>query len=313
VSDRRDRHKDRRGRATLPESIDPKALIAAAEKEQPVLVVLTGPQVGQRILLELPALIGQDPEADLMIVDDGAEWHHASVFPKGSRWVIRDLTEEDRIEVNGKPVREAVLDDDDQILVGRTVLRFEVHDPVEQAFDEAIVERLNKDHLTGLLARRVFDFELASAVVAAQRHERCCALIVVDIDGVKTVNDRYGHEAGAGLIADVGKLIGELVGEEAIACRLGGDEFGVLMPRGGLDIARALGEGIRASVERASFAHDGAPLDVTVSVGVAVFPSHADEALDLLRRADEAMYVAKRAGGNGVHAYAAPVDGPAAR
>lgn len=309
MSDRRDRHKDRRGRATLPESIDPKALIAAAEKEQPVIVVLTGPQVGQRILLELPALIGRDPEADLMIVDDGVEWHHATVLPKGGRWVVRDLTGAERTEVNGRRVQEAVLEDDDQILVGGTVLRFELHDPVEQAFDEAIVERLTKDHLTGLLARRAFDFELASAVAAAQRHTTSCALIVADIDGVKGVNDRFGHEAGAGLIADVGQRIGELVGEDAIACRLGGDEFGVLVPRGDLAEARALGERIRASIDRASFSHDGVALDVTVSVGVAVYPDHADEALDLLRRADEAMYVAKRAGGNGVHPYAAAVDG----
>jgi len=313
VSDRRDRQKNRRGRATLPESIDPKALIAAAEKEQPVLVVLTGPQVGQRILLELPALIGQDPEADLMIVDDGVEWHHATVFPKDGVWRIRDLTGDRRTEVNERRVGEAVLADDDQILVGGTVLRFEVHDPIEQAFDEAIVERLTKDHLTGLLARRTFDIELASAVSAAQRQARSLALIVADIDGVKRVNDRYGHEAGAGLIADVGRRIGELVGDGAIACRLGGDEFGVLLPRGDLAAARALGEELRAAIDEAGFTHEGAALAVTVSVGVAVYPDHADEPLDLLRRADEAMYVAKRAGGNGVHPYAARVDGAGAR
>ncbi len=273
-----------------------------------MLVVLTGPQVGQRILLEFSALIGQDPEADLMLVDDRVEWHHAVVSPKDGGWVVCDLTGERRTEVNGMRVSELMLSDDDQIILGGTVLRFELHGPVEQAFDEAIVERLTKDDLTGLLARRTFDIELASTVSAAERNGREIALLVVDIDGVKAVNDRHGHMVGARVIATVGRSIGEVVGGDGVACRLGGDEFGVLVPGMGILAALELGERIREAVGRLRLEHDDEDLGVTVSVGVAAFPEHGAEPLQLLRRADDAMYVVKRDGGDAVGRYV-PLEG----
>ena len=299
---------ERRGRATLPDAVDLSSLLGTEKGEKPVLMVLTGPQVGQRILLEYSALIGQDPEADLMLVDDRVEWHHATVTPKDGGWVVCDLTGELRTEVNGMRVSEFMLSDDDQIILGGTVLRFELHGPVEQAFDEAIVERLTKDDLTGLLARRTFDIELASTISAAARNERELALLVVDIDGVKAVNDRHGHMVGARVIATVGRAIGANLGEGGSACRLGGDEFGVLVSGVGIEAGLALGERIRAAVTELSLEHDGAPLPVTVSVGVAAFTEHGTEPLQLVRRADDAMYVVKRDGGDAVRAYV-PFEG----
>ncbi|MCB9597128.1 MAG: diguanylate cyclase [Sandaracinaceae bacterium] len=302
-----DRKADRRGRATLPEAVDLRSLLASADRaEVPVLVVLTGPQVGQRILLESSALVGHDPEADLMLVGDGVEWHHASFSPKDGGWIVRDLTGHRRTEVNGMRVSEILLSDDDQIIIGGTVLRFELHDPVEQAYDEAIQERLTKDDLTGLLSRRTFDVTLESALAAADRHDRALALLVVDIDGVKHINDRLGHLVGAHVIREVGRRIGDLLGEDGCACRLGGDEFGVIVPGVGLAAGEAMGERIRAAVAAARIAHEGERLAVTVSVGVAAFPEHATAPLDLLRRADDAMYVVKRAGGDAVGRYVAP-------
>lgn len=296
-----DRKSDRRGRATLPEAVDVRSLIASADRPPaPVLVVLTGPQVGQRILLETRALIGRDPEADLMLVGDGVDWHHASVFPRDGEWVILDVAGDRRTSVNGMPVLEMMLSPDDQISIGRTVLRFELQGPVEQAFHEAIEERLTKDDLTGLLARRAFDLKLASALTAAERHGRPLALLVVDIDGVKDVNDRLGHLVGARVITEVGRRIGELVGPEGCACRLGGDEFGILLQGGDLAEASQMGAAICAGVRALVIPHDGENLAVTVSVGVAAFPDHAREPLALLRCADEAMYEAKRAGGDSV-------------
>ncbi len=284
--------------------MDLRSLLAGAERpEVPVLVVLTGPQVGQRILLEGPAILGGDPEADLMLVGDGVEWQHAAVFPREGGWVLRDLGAARGTEVNGMRVTEVVLCADDQISIGRTVLRFELQGPVEQAFHEAIQERITKDDLTGLLARRLFDLELASAIAAAVRHGRALALLVVDIDGVKEVNDRHGHLVGARVIAEVGRLLGALVGEDGCACRLGGDEFGVIVPGDGLAAGERMGARIREAVGAATIAHEGERLPITVSVGVAAFPAHGVEPLELLRRADDAMYAVKQAGGDAVRAY----------
>lgn len=284
-----------------------RTLLASAERPvAPVLVVLTGPQVGQRILLESKATIGRDPEADLMLVGDGVEWHHATVLPRGGEWVLVDVSGERLTALNGMPVLEAALHPDDQISIGRTVLRFELQDPVEQAFHEAIEERLSKDDLTGLLSRRAFDLKLSSAVVAAERHGRTLGLLVVDIDGVKVVNDRLGHLVGARVITAVGRAIGALVSDDGCACRLGGDEFGVLLPGVGLNAAERMGVRLRDAVRGLSIPEDGEELRVTISVGVAGFPEHGAEPLELLRRADEAMYAVKGRGGDAVGRFEPP-------
>lgn len=298
--------KDRRGRATVPEGFDTSVLgfSARSKSDKPVLVVLTGPQVGQRILLETAAMIGSDPEADLMIVGDAVDWHHAAVRPKDGAWVVVDLTGERRTEVNGMKVTELALSDDDQIILGGTVIRFEVHDAVEQAFDAAIVERLTKDDLTGLLARRAFDIELASEIAAAARHREHLAVLVVDIDGVKKINDRHGHMVGQRIIRDVGKRVGEIVGDRGVACRLGGDEFGIALRAVDAASGAEVAETIRADIAGREFSHEGEALAVSVSAGVAVFPGHGGTNLELLRRADDAMYAAKRDGGDAVRIFA---------
>ncbi len=290
-----------RGRPTLPEAFDSSLLFPTQKGgERPVLVVLTGPQVGQRIRLEQPALIGRDPEADLMLTDDAIDWHHCRVEPRDEGWAVVDLTGERRTEVNGMRVTELLLTPDDQIILGGAVVRFEVHDPIEQAYDEVVLERLNKDDLTGLLARRKFDLELTSAILAAGRHAEPLAVIVLDIDGVKPINDRHGHLVGARVIAEVGGIVGRVVGERGLACRLGGDEFGVVLPSHDLDAGVRVADQVRREVASARFEHDREPLHVRISGGVAVFPEHGESPLELLRVADEVLYRAKRSGGDRV-------------
>ena len=289
-----------RGRPTLPDGLESSLLLAKSTDgaKRPVLVVLTGPQVGQRILLEEPALVGRDPEADLMLADPEVEWHHARVEPREEGWAVVDLTGAGRTEVNGMRVGELLLSPDDQLILGRTVVRFEVHGPVEQAYDAAVLERLNKDELTGLLARRRFDVEMASALVAAERKGEQVALIVLDVDGLKLINDRLGHLVGARMIAEVGGVVGRVVEARGLSCRLGGDEFGVLLPDHDLEAGAALAEELRARVAMHVHHHEGERLSVRVSGGVAIFPEHGRTPLALLRMADEALYRAKRGGGD---------------
>jgi two-component system cell cycle response regulator len=288
-----------RGRPTLPD-VHGAAWPFPKGAVQPVLVVLTGPQVGQRIRLEQSALIGRDPESDLMLVDESVAWHHARVEPRNQVWVLVDLGEAQRTEINGMRVTEHPLGADDQIMVGGTVIRFELHDPIEQAYDDAVLERLNKDELTGLLARRKFDSQLLSALLAAARKGQPLAVILLDIDSLKAVNDRFGHTVGAGVISQVGAIIGNVVGVRGLACRLGGDEFGIALPGHDGSAAREVAEAVRAGIAAHAFAHDGHALDVRISCGIAWFPEHGHAPLELLRAADESLYKAKRGGGDRV-------------
>jgi two-component system cell cycle response regulator len=287
-----------RGRPTLPEAFDASVLFPKNKDGRPVLVVLTGPQVGQRIQLEQVAIIGRDPEADLMLTDESVDWHHARVEPRPEGWAVVDLTGQRRTEVNGMRVHDLLLSADDQIILGGTVVRFEVHDPVEQAYDKAVLERINKDDLTGLLARRRFDIELMMACHAARRKSEPIAVLVLDIDGLKQVNDRHGHLVGARVISEVGRVLGGVVGHRGMACRLGGDEFGIALV--GLDgeDGVAIANAVRDAVACHAFTHEGERLRVHLSGGVAVLPTHGIEPVELLRAADEALYRAKRGGGD---------------
>jgi len=152
------------------------------------------------------------------------------------------------------------------------------------------------DHLTGLANRRHFYEALEKAVSLARRHRYPLALVSLDLDGLKQVNDSAGHAAGDEVLTSFAALLAALCRAEDLPGRLGGDEFSVLLPGNELGGARGLAERVLAAV-RASAAL--AQRGVTVSAGVAQWaPDELPD--DLLRRADEALYAAKRDGGAAV-------------
>ena len=302
--------RSRRGpKVTIPDGSDAATLVPTGPKAQPVLVVLTGPQVGQRIRLEAPALIGRDPVADLMLVDREVEWHHARVEPRDGGWAVVDLTESRKTEVNGMRVAELLLTPEDQLIIGATVVRYEVHDPIEQAYDEAVVQRLFTDELTGLLARRKFDVELKSAVSAATERTQPLTVIVLDIDALKPINDLHGHLVGSRVIAEVGRAIGAVIaeryGDAAFACRLGGDEYAVALPDVTVPDAWRVAEQIRERVAALELDHAGTPLAVRISGGLSTLGVDGTRPLELLRNADGRLYQAKSAGGDRIESVRA--------
>ncbi|MFK7986846.1 MAG: diguanylate cyclase [Sandaracinaceae bacterium] len=285
------------GRPTLPEAMDAVSLFGDADAA-PVLVVLTGPQLGQRIVLEDASLMGRDPTCALMLTDPAVKWHHARVEPSGHGWLLTDLTGgEGRTEVNGTPIRAHALAPDDQVLVGHTVVRYDLHDPVERAYDEAVLERLYKDELTGLPSRRKFDLDLQSTLALAKQGPAPLAVMILDLDHLKKVNDTYGHAAGEHTIATVGRRLGEAMGDRGFVGRLGGDEFAafVMAPP---EYAMSVAEDLRKAVSDTPIPYEDASLHVAASIGVAFFPDHGDTELKLLRGADQALYAAKGRGGN---------------
>jgi two-component system cell cycle response regulator len=152
-----------------------------------------------------------------------------------------------------------------------------------------------EDPLTGLANRRFILTQLGSFVSGTRRHGRPLSIAVVDIDHFKAINDRHGHQAGdAVLVAVTGALRGHVRAEDHLG-RLGGEEFLAVLPDTDAASAVAAAERMRAEVDATWVEHDGVPLRVTVSLGVATW--EPEEATDLLlRRADDALYAAKAAG-----------------
>ena len=167
--------------------------------------------------------------------------------------------------------------------------------------------RATIDSLTGFYLREYFFRRLAEEQRRARRYGGQFALLMIDLDGFKTVNDRYGHLAGDRYLRSVSRTIRDQLRGADMPCRYGGDEFSVLLPETDLHGACIIGERIRKAVAGLEIEAEGVLLRGTVSIGLATFPEHArsDDEKSLMRHADEALYRAKRAGRDRVVPYAA--------
>ncbi|HEX2118555.1 MAG TPA: diguanylate cyclase, partial [Acidimicrobiales bacterium] len=171
-------------------------------------------------------------------------------------------------------------------------------------YEEAVRLSLT-DGMTGLWNRRNFDLRLESELSRAVRFSEPFAVVFVELDQMKLVNDRHGHQAGDTVLIELARRLTEAVREVDVVARWGGDEFTLLLPKTALPGALLLAEKIRAAVANAPFRIDTGTLDITISVGVAAYPEHGSSGKDLVAAADAAMYRAKAAGRNRVeHAVA---------
>ena len=159
----------------------------------------------------------------------------------------------------------------------------------------ALRHEADTDHLTGLANRRAFLRRLDAALRRAARDERPVALLMIDLDHFKELNDAVGHHAGDLLLQQFGPRLRAAAGGADTIARLGGDEFAVILAgRDGPETALGVASRIGAALAE-PFSLDGLSVHVGASVGVAVFPEHAADAGELLQRADVAMYQAKQA------------------
>lgn len=187
-----------------------------------------------------------------------------------------------------------------------------LRDLAEMAMDELQLRMsASKDILTGALSRRAFKEELARAAALALRHHHDLALIAFDLDRFKEINDTFGHAAGDFILARAAKACQLEIRETDMLGRLGGEEFGVLLPNTGLTGAMGVAEKLRAAIQGLKF-EDGA-VKATASFGVAAMDTSTRDAHGLLSNADKACYQAKEAGRNRIVAYRPPAGATAIR
>ncbi|MFZ5448432.1 MAG: diguanylate cyclase [Thermodesulfobacteriota bacterium] len=157
------------------------------------------------------------------------------------------------------------------------------------------------DPLTDLFNRRYLVETLEREILRAQRKETALVVIMLDIDYFKRFNDNYGHEAGDHLLQILGAFLKSHIRGGDIACRYGGEEFVLILPDISMEAALTRAEDLRQGVSQLSVYHGEQLLEnITISLGVAVFPEHAASTEGLLKAADEALYRAKAAGRNRV-------------
>jgi diguanylate cyclase (GGDEF)-like protein len=153
------------------------------------------------------------------------------------------------------------------------------------------------DALTGLWNFRYLSSSLGREIERANRFERPLAVLMLDIDHFKQVNDQHGHARGDAVLRELAQRVQEQIREVDTFARYGGEEFVVVLPETTVEGATQLAERICVAVRREPFRAEGEePLKVTVSVGGAAFPTHGSSAATLMRAADRALYVAKNEG-----------------
>jgi diguanylate cyclase (GGDEF)-like protein len=162
--------------------------------------------------------------------------------------------------------------------------------------------RLQIDRRTGLRNAATFDDDFARAVAQAKHDHSTFALLVVDIDHFKNVNDTHGHAAGDGVIADFSGVLAKHMRAADTLARVGGEEFAIVLAGATPTTAIAFAERLRESIEKTEFPVEGTTevLSITASVGISVFPNNGEDTRSLFHAADTALYVAKRNGRNAV-------------
>ncbi len=164
---------------------------------------------------------------------------------------------------------------------------------------EVLEELVLRDPATGLYNRRALFERLAEETARASRHGEGFAVVMLDIDRFKAVNDRYGHAVGDAAIFAIAAHLGDHVRGSDLVARYGGEEFALLLPQTGRAGAAAIAERIRHAIAAAPIPVDGEEsVHLTVSAGIAAYPEDGAEGEALLAAADKALYAAKRDGRN---------------
>src|SRR5690606_28103277 len=185
---------------------------------------------------------------------------HCSVErdPDTGHYVLVDLGSTNGTLVNGIRVRGRVpLTAGDKIFLGASVIRFSYSDAFDVEFHSRLEEMVSTDPLTGMASKRQYDAIFDALLERAIAEESRLAVMVMDMDGLKQVNDVHGHEMGSFAIAQVGKILREELEGHGHVARFGGDEFVACIPGLGEDEVRALAEAIRARIARHTFVKDG--------------------------------------------------------
>ncbi len=174
--------------------------------------------------------------------------------------------------------------------------------------EEQLVYLAERDALTGLYNRRRFQEIQDSMLEFALKHNAQGALLFFDLDEFKFINDTFGHKAGDEMLINIANELSTILRRNEYFCRIGGDEFAILLPNATTNDAETLSTRIVRTISQIPFKHGEQKLRLTASLGIALYPQHAADSIELLAHADAAMYQAKEAGKNTWRLYREDLD-----
>lgn len=278
------------------------------------LVQYSGDQVGKRFSMECNVNIaGRSPQAAIFIDEPSVSRKHAKIFAHNDKVTIEDLGSSNGTFVNDEPVKEKItIQSGDMIRLGTVMLKYFSSSDMDNMVHDKIYRKVTVDAGTGVFNKRYLQDTLKSEFKVSRSYNQDVAVIYYDLDFFKKVNDNYGHEAGDQILKESAQLVRKIIRKQDVLCRLGGEEFVIILPSTNASTAAELAERIRKNMEGYVFNIEQSvpgsskktvvPHKQTLSLGVASIVPAMKEAKELLQAADERLYKSKQTGRNKVTA-----------
>lgn len=278
---------------------------ANAPERMASLLVVQGADsdLGRQVVCDRPITIGRGETAELSLSDGSISRMHCRIEhdEELGHYVLVDLGSTNGTLVNVRRVATRYpLSTGDKIFLGASVVRFSLADKLDLQYQSRVKELAATDSLTGLSSQWKYDADFEHMADIAAHDGSELTVMVMDMDGLKQINDTHGHEMGGYAIVEVSTLLRDILGRHGTLCRFGGDEFCGSFAGLTRSDACSLAEQVRDRVATHDFVKDGVRVEPTISIGVATYPDDTDDPANLFAAADAAMYQAKRAGRNRV-------------
>jgi diguanylate cyclase (GGDEF)-like protein len=275
----------------------------------------TGRELAARYILGDTALVlGRSSDCDIVLNDEAASRRHAMIERRGDGYYVQDLNSTNGLSVNNVRVAQARLSDGDNLRIGNHIFRFLMGGNVEVDYHEEIYRLTIIDPLTEVHNKRYLTECLGRELSRSARYRRPLALVLLDVDHFKEINDTLGHVAGDLVLRELAACVKVVVRKDGLFARFGGEEFAVVLPETGLEGAGRAAERIRERIEQHAFVFEGRAVPVTISLGVTA--TDGGQALtpeEFIQLADQRLYQAKREGRNRVATEAAAAAVPAGK
>lgn len=246
--------------------------------------------------------IGRDQDNDIVIHDEQVSKIHCRLTPENldNTYVVKvtDLNSTNGVHLNGERISNSIAHSGSKIEIGDTILRFNINDEIEEKFQAKIFSFATLDHLTGLYNKRFVLEEFENQCKISRRNNRVFSIVMIDIDDLKNLNEKYGHIGADEYIKSFAHHVKENLRSQDIAGRYGGDEFLVILPETTLEGAHKLMVRMKKRIENMTVEFRGLRMRSTFCAGISQFILHARDMVSLVDAADKALFDAKKSGKN---------------
>jgi two-component system cell cycle response regulator len=274
----------------------------AGDRRMPALILYDGDEIGGlHSLTKDETVIGRTAGCDIVIPESRVSRRHAVIrrMPIGEdSFEVVDLGSTNGTFVDGDRVDRLMLVRGSKVAIGERILKFEMVDRTDVAYQSRIVQMIHLDELTGLLTKRSLFRALEMELIRTERYHHPLAVLMMDLDHFKLVNDTHGHLVGSHCLSEVGALIREATRVTDVSGRYGGEEFVSFLPETDTAPALMVAERIRETMAGLSFQYHETSYQVRISIGIATYPAHGTGVEALVQAADTALYRAKGLGRN---------------